>query len=102
MNKAKQHIMTDAEARAYIQGRPAEPTEEELEIKHVEYLVRNELRMMAAEPMKYLQYPENCVTRIQHYIDHHKTCPNVNKLEDVLREVKKLIAKNSTEEENAQ
>lgn len=94
MNKAKRHIMTDAEARAYIQGRPAEPTEEELEIKHVEYLVRNELRRIAAEPMKYLQYPENCVNRIQHYIENHKTCPNVNKLEDVLRKVKKLIAKN--------
>lgn len=94
MNKAKRPIMTDAEARVYIQGRPAEPTEEELEIKHVEYLVRNELRMIAAEPMKYLQYPEHCVNRIQHYIDNHKTCPNVNKLEDVLRKVKKLIAEN--------
>lgn len=94
MNKAKRHIMTDTEARAYIQGKPAEPTEEELEIKHVEYLVRNELRMIAAEPMKYLQYPENSVNRIQHYIDNHKTCPNVSKLEDVLRKVKKLIAEN--------
>lgn len=94
MNKAKRHIMTDAEARAYIQGRPAEPTEEELEIKHVEYLVRAELRRIDVEPMKYLQYPENNVNRIQHYIDKHKTCPNVNKLEDVLRKVKKLIAEN--------
>ena len=94
MNKAKRHIMTDAEARAYIQGRPAEPTEEELEIKHVEYLVRNELRMIAEEPMKYLQYPDNCVNRIQHYIDNHKDCPIVYKLEDVLRKVKELITKN--------
>ena len=28
MNKAKRHIMTDAEARAYIQGKPDEPTED--------------------------------------------------------------------------
>lgn len=95
MNKAKRHIMTDAEARAYIQGRPAEPTEEELEIKHVEYLVRAELRRIDVEPMLYVRYPENSINRIQHYIDNHKTCPNVNKLEDVLRKVKKLIAGNA-------
>lgn len=94
MNKAKRHVMTDAEARAYIQGRPAEPTEEELEIKHVEYLVRAELRRIDMEPTLYVQYPENNINRIQHYIDNHKTCPNVNKLEDVLRKVKKLIAEN--------
>ena len=94
MSKAKRHIMTDAEARAYIQGRPAEPTEEELEIKHVEYLVRAELRRIDVEPMLYVRYPENNINRIQHYIDNHKTCPNVNKLEDVLRKVKKLIAEN--------
>lgn len=94
MNKAKRHVMTDAEARAYIQGRPAEPTEEELEIKHVEYLVRAELRRIDVEPMLYVRYPENNINRIQHYIDNHKTCANVNKLEDVLRKVKKLIAEN--------
>lgn len=94
MNKAKRHIMTDAEARSYIQGRPAEPTEKELEIKHVEYLVRTELRRIDEEPTFYMRYPENSINRIQHYIDNHKTCPNVNKLEDVLRKVKKLIAEN--------
>lgn len=94
MNKAKRHTMTDAEARAYIQGKPAEPTEEELEIKHVEYLVRNEMRKIEADPMRYLLYPENSINRIQHYIDNHKDCPIVYKLEAVLQRVKELISGN--------
>ena len=92
MSKTKRHIMTDAEARAYIQGKPDEPTEEELEIRHVEYLVRNELRRIEAEPMSYLRYPDNNINRIRHYIDNHEACPIVCKLEDVLRKVKELIA----------
>ena len=42
--------------------------------------------------MSYLQYPDNNINRIQHYIDNHKDCPIVCKLEDVLQKVKELIA----------